>query len=88
MADFSKQWCELNDPEMPWDFDIIEIASKLTQNFYMPYICEGFGFSAIGKFADDVVKVYIRNWDAEGDEQPGEWITLDNLIKRQQNELQ
>ena len=88
MSEFSKQWCELNDPEMPSDFDIMDEFHKLKPDTYVPYICEGFGFSAIGKFADDVVKVYIRNWDAESDEQQGEWITLDNLIKREQNELQ
>ena len=27
MADFSKQWCESYDPDMPWDFDIIEEAN-------------------------------------------------------------
>ena len=35
MAEFSKQWCELNDPEMPWDFDILEVANGLTNNFYI-----------------------------------------------------
>jgi hypothetical protein len=86
MAEFSKQWCELNDPEMPWDFDIIDVANNLKQNYYIPYICEGFGFSAIGKFADEI-KVYIRDWVAESDEQPGEWITLNELYKKEQNEL-
>lgn len=86
MAEFSKQWCELNDPEMPWDFDIMEVADGLTHNFYIPYICEGFGFSAIGKFQDGI-KVYIRDWAAESDEQPGEWITLNELYKKEQNEL-
>ena len=80
MAEFSKQWCELNDPDMPWDFDIVEEANKLTQNFYIPRICEGFGFSAIGKFTEGI-KVYIRNWMAESDEQPGEWVMLDRLLK-------
>jgi hypothetical protein len=86
MADFSKQWCEINDPDMPWDFDIFEVVKELNQNYYIPYICEGFGFSAIGKFAEGI-KVYYRNWDAESDEQQGEWVTLDNVIKREQNEL-
>ena len=86
MADFSKQWCEINDPDMPWDFDIFEVVKELNQNYYIPYICEGFGFSAIGKFAEGI-KVYYRNWDAESDEQQGEWITLDNIIKKEQNEL-
>ena len=86
MADFSKQWCEINDPDMPWDFDIFEVVKELNQNYYIPYICEGFGFSAIGKFAEGI-KVYYRNWDAESDEQQGEWVTLDNVIKKEQNEL-
>jgi len=47
MADFSKQWCELNDPEMPWDFDILEEFGKLPKNHYISIICEGFGFIAI-----------------------------------------
>ncbi len=29
MADFSKQWCDANDPDMPSDFDILEVFSKL-----------------------------------------------------------
>ena len=80
MAEFSKQWCEINDPDMPWDFDIFEIANNLTQNFYIPYICEGFGFSAIGKFAEGV-KVYVMNWEAQSDEQQGEWILWERFIK-------
>ena len=47
MADFSKQWCEINDPEMPYDFDILEEFGKLSKNNYIPIICEGFGFIAI-----------------------------------------
>lgn len=52
MADFSKQYCELHDPEMPHDFDIMEEYHKLKPGNYIPYICEGFGFVAIGKFDD------------------------------------
>lgn len=52
MADFSKQWCEINDPEMPHDFDIMEEYHKLKPGNYVPYICEGFGFIAIGKSDD------------------------------------
>lgn len=48
MADFSKQYCELHDPEMPHDFDIWEEYDKLEPDMYIPYICEGFGFIAIG----------------------------------------
>ena len=49
MADFSKQWAELYDPEFPWDFDIEEIAKDLHKGNYYPIICEGFGFTAIAK---------------------------------------
>lgn len=52
MAEFSKQWCELYDPELPWDFDIMEEFHKLTPGNYVPYICEGFSFIAIGKTED------------------------------------
>ncbi len=53
MADFSKQWCEINDPEMPSDFDIWEEYDKLEPNTYVSVICEGFGFTAIGKIDDN-----------------------------------
>lgn len=53
MAEFSKQWCEINDPEMPSDFDIMEEYHKLKPGNYIPYICEGFGFTAIGKLDDE-----------------------------------
>ncbi len=49
MAEFSKQWCEINDPEMPWDFDILEIAEQLEPEYGLSYICEGFGFTFIAK---------------------------------------
>ena len=49
MAGFSKQWCEINDPEMPWDFDILELAERLYPDSWMFSICEGFGFTIIAK---------------------------------------
>jgi hypothetical protein len=49
MAEFSKQWCEINDPEMPWDFDILEVAEELEPEYGLNYICEGFGFTLIAK---------------------------------------
>jgi hypothetical protein len=47
MADFSKQYCELYDPEFPWDFDIEVEAETIPKGYYKPMICEGFGFLAI-----------------------------------------
>ncbi|CAB4143520.1 hypothetical protein UFOVP449_209 [uncultured Caudovirales phage] len=79
MAQFSKQWCELNDPNMSWDFDIIEVANQLKTSNVILRSCEGFGFSAIGKF-DDGIKVYIRNRESEeSDEQQGYWINIDSI---------
>jgi hypothetical protein len=49
MAEFSKQWCEKNEPNMPGDFDILEIHNQLEPNSYAHYICEGYGFLAIAK---------------------------------------
>lgn len=48
MADFSKQWCEIYDPEMPWDFDIEVEADSIPWEHFRPMICEGFGFIGIG----------------------------------------
>jgi hypothetical protein len=47
MAEFSKEYCEIWDPEFPYDFSIEEIAKDLDQGDYQSIICEGFGFVAI-----------------------------------------
>jgi hypothetical protein len=53
MAEFSKQYCELHDMGMDGDFDIMEEFHKLKPEMYIPYICEGFGFIAIGRDEND-----------------------------------
>lgn len=63
MAEFSKQWCEANDPQMPWDFDILEIASNLDKEYYSPQVCEGFGFIAIGKDNEGHIILAFENED-------------------------
>ena len=77
MADFSKQWCEINDPEMPHDFDIIEEASKLKPNYSINYICEGFGFIAIGKTEDDEIVLAMPNYD----DNTMTWKSYDEIVK-------
>ena len=52
MADFSKQYTEINNSEIPGDFDIIDEFNKLEDDHYISMICEGFGFIAIGKQKD------------------------------------
>jgi hypothetical protein len=49
MAEFSKQYCELHEQEMEPDFDILQMANQVQPDHYIPIICEGFGFLAIGK---------------------------------------
>jgi hypothetical protein len=81
MADFSLQWCELNDPDMPHDFDIDIVASTIDPSWYKSYICEGFGFTAIGKDTDGRITLYFPYSDSEG----GEWKDYKTFIQ-QQNE--
>ena len=69
MADFSKHWCDINDPEMPYDFDIIEEYSKLSEGEWIPVICEGFGFLGIANI-NNQCKVMIDS----------EWTDLDVVI--------
>ncbi len=59
MADFSKQWCEIYDPEMPWDFDIEEVAETIPKGHYKPIICEGFGFSGIGVRLNGDIEILV-----------------------------
>lgn len=77
MADFSKQYCELYDPELPWDFDIIEEANKLTPKNYIPFICEGFGFLAIGKDENNEIFLAVPTEDREY----VQWKPYDEVIK-------
>ena len=53
MAEFSKQYCEIYDVGFPHDFDIMDEFHKLKPEMYIPYICEGFGFIAIGRNEND-----------------------------------
>ena len=75
MADFSKQWCDQNDPEMPYDFDIIEEFEKLLENEWIPIICEGYGFGGIAKVNGEC-KVMMDN----------EWVLLDDVINNWHND--
>lgn len=78
MAEFSKQYCELHDPEFPWDFDIMKEADQLDPDHYTPIICEGFGFTAIGKDKNGNILFGIPT-----NETPGEieWRSWEEIIK-------
>lgn len=75
MADFSKQWCVANDPDMPSDFDILEEANNLEPNHYVPVICEGYGFIAIGKDEHGRIMLAFRD-----DQDNIKWEDYNNVI--------
>lgn len=78
MAEFSKQWVELTEPEFGgWDFDIEEVAKDLEPSQAIKMICEGFGFSWISK--DQSGEISLAFIDYENEEL--EWKTLDELTK-------
>jgi hypothetical protein len=82
MAEFSKQWCQINDTEMNADFDILEIADTLQQDEYVPMICEGFGFIAIGKSLDNEIMLAIPVPPMPDDEEEFiQWTPYNEIIK-------
>jgi len=82
MSEFSKQYCEIHDMGgMKGDFDIMEEYHKLTPGNYVPYICEGYGFIAIGK-NDDMDENCILAMPVE-DAPYGtvKWVDYSNVVK-------
>ena len=82
MVEFSKQWVELNDPEMGWDFDIEAIASEMPNSTMTDYyLCEGFGAVAIGKDESGEIQLAIAtgNYNDEGHIEV-EWKALEEVI--------
>jgi hypothetical protein len=61
MAEFSKQYCELHNPQLVWDFDIEEIITEIPRGYYKPMICEGFGFLGIGVDIDGNIEVFLTD---------------------------
>jgi len=80
MSDFSKQWCEANDPEMPHDFDIIEEFNKLEPNSYVGLICEGYGFGAIANINGEC-KLLMPHNDPTG-KTDGKWVDYNKVVKQ------
>jgi hypothetical protein len=77
MADYSKQWCDENDPGMTWDFDMVEEYSKLKPGFMVAYICEGYGTVGIAKGHNDEFLLALPNkFDATYD-----WVPYEQIVK-------
>lgn len=84
MADFSKQYLDIHDPDgMAPDFDILEVASGLSSNQYSSIICEGFGFLAIGKDkADNILLAMPKDKKRVGtDSVEVDWMKYEDVIK-------
>ena len=75
MADFSKQYCKTNNMGFEGDFDILEEASKIENNHYMPLICEGYGFISIAK--DEYGEIHL-GFDHEG---MINWVDYNEIVK-------
>lgn len=43
MAEYSKEWCEVNQKQLPYDFSIREVFLELQEGESCETICEGFG---------------------------------------------
>ena len=83
MADYSKQWCDINDPDMPYDFDIEVEAETLEPGYGIHMICEGFGFTMIAK--DDSGSIQLGFPDSEL--QYIEWVPYLQFIQQQKSSL-
>ena len=65
MAEFSKQYCEIYEPDLDWDFDTEEIAESIPKGHYKPIICEGFGFSGIGIRLNGDIQILVIDSNEE-----------------------
>jgi len=81
MADYSKQWVEMNDHNMGWDFDIEAIAAEMKPGTINPYyICEGLGSVAIGKDENGVVHLAISTGVFGDEGHEVHWKTLEEVL--------
>jgi hypothetical protein len=77
MAEFSKQYCESHDMGFDGDFDILEEFRLLEEDYYVPLICEGFGFSGIANIKGKCMLYFPPN---NKDNETGKWINFDKLM--------
>jgi hypothetical protein len=75
MSDFSKQWCEVNDPEMPYDFDILEVFSRLKYNTWERWRCEGYGFGAIANIDGECMLLIPDKYRTHG-----VWVPYEDVV--------
>jgi hypothetical protein len=81
MADFSKEYCENYNFDMPHDFSIKEIFNELKPGYYQSCICEGYGFIAILKTENEKCEVAFPLSYEEEDEQRIKWVPFDQVTE-------
>ena len=91
MATYSKQWCDLYNLETKPAFDIELIAESMIAGTYRPIVCDGFGFTAIGKSKENIIELYFKN--TIGIMSPPsldneDWVSLDNMLQNERDEIQ
>ena len=80
MAEFSKQYIEKSNFDFKPDFDILELAESIENEHYIPIICEGFGFTAIGKDESGNILVAMPTGDSQGEEIEVVWKKLEEIL--------
>ena len=82
MAEFSKEWCEIHySEEITPDFSIQEEFSKLELGYSIPFICEGFGFLAIGKTENGACVLAVDAGKNEEGEEMIRWASYEEIVK-------
>ncbi len=83
MAEFSKEYCEAHDPEMPSDFNVAEMAETLAPEHYIPIICEGYGFVGIYRTIEgNVALVFNKDTTTSDGGQEIELVRYEDLEER------
>jgi hypothetical protein len=80
MAEFSKQYCEKHDFGFNHDFDILDVAKGLENGYYTSIICEGFGFTAIGKDEEGGIILAMPTGEYSEEGTQVEWKKMEEII--------
>ncbi len=63
MVEYSKQYCEIHQPDLAWGFDIDEVITEIPHGYSKPLICAGFGFVGIGIDLEGNAELYFPKFD-------------------------
>lgn len=81
MAKFSKEWCEIWDPERIPDFSIEEVMRDVLPDRYYPIVCYGLGFVNINRDRYGMLWIGSPVENSKG----LSWTRLNTLLIRERN---